>query len=105
MPVTAGARRPVLVLAVWTMEKIGAQCRCTTGSKLPEHPQLVGAPVKQGEQNGESRAQGAVPGSLVVDSLGAALHRWTERLHVSPPEADWLAVSPVCALTVRCSRC
>ena len=31
------------VLAVWTMEKIGAQCRCTTGSKLPEHPQLVGA--------------------------------------------------------------
>ena len=23
------------VLTVWTMEKIGAQCRCTTGSKLP----------------------------------------------------------------------
>jgi hypothetical protein len=23
------------VLAVWAMEKISAQCRCTTGSKLP----------------------------------------------------------------------
>ena len=40
------------VLAVWTMEQIGAQGRCTTGSKLPEHPQLVGAQVEQMEQNG-----------------------------------------------------
>ena len=52
MPVAAGARRPVSVLAVWTMEQIGAQRRCTTGSKLPEHPQLVGAQVEQMEQNG-----------------------------------------------------
>jgi hypothetical protein len=28
-------------------EKIGAQCRCTTGSKLPEHPQLVAAQLEQ----------------------------------------------------------
>jgi hypothetical protein len=47
MPVAARARRPVPVLAVWTMEKIGAQCQCTTGSKLPEHPQLVGAQLEQ----------------------------------------------------------
>jgi len=52
MTVTAGARRPVSVLAVWTMEQIGAQRRCTTGSKLPEHLQLVGAQVEQMEQNG-----------------------------------------------------
>jgi hypothetical protein len=37
---------------VWTMEKIGPQCRCTTGSKLTEHPQLVGAQLEQMEQNG-----------------------------------------------------
>jgi hypothetical protein len=47
MPVAAGARRPLSVLAVWTMEKIGAQSRCTTGSKLPEHPQLVAAQLEQ----------------------------------------------------------
>ena len=47
MPVAAGARGPVSVLAVWTMEKIGAQCRCTAGSKLPEHPQFVGAQLEQ----------------------------------------------------------
>src|SRR4029077_15069637 len=64
MTVAAGARRPVSVLAVWTMEKISAQCRCTTGSKLPEHPQLVGAQLEQMEQNGKKSAQGAPTGSL-----------------------------------------
>src|SRR2546423_4338234 len=35
MPVTAGARRPVLMPAVRTLEKIDAQCRGTTGGKVP----------------------------------------------------------------------
>ena len=49
------------VLAVWTMEKIGAQCRCTTGSKLPEHPQLVGAQLEQMEQKRVKKRAGCRP--------------------------------------------
>ncbi|HYY31184.1 MAG TPA: hypothetical protein VE860_24810 [Chthoniobacterales bacterium] len=59
MPITTGARRPVLMPAVRTGEKIGAQYRCTTGGKMPEHPQFVFGQLEQWEQNGQKSAQNA----------------------------------------------
>jgi hypothetical protein len=43
----------VSVLAVWTMEQIGAQRRCTTGCKLPVPPQLVGAKLSRWSRTGK----------------------------------------------------
>ena len=43
--------------AVGTSEKIGAQCRCTTGGKAQKDPQLVLAELEQMQQSGEESAQ------------------------------------------------
>jgi hypothetical protein len=79
----------VSMLAVWTMEKVGAQCRCTTGSKLPEHPELVGVrpfspqPLYShpGNRMRETAASGSVGGAFggircVTESLTSLIGRY-----------------------------
>jgi hypothetical protein len=57
MPVAAGAWRPVPMLTMRTLEKIGSQCRGTTGGKVPEHPKLVLAQFEQRQHSGEKSTQ------------------------------------------------
>jgi hypothetical protein len=57
MPVTAGARRPVSMWTVGPSEKIGAQCRRTTGGKAPKHPHFVFAQLEQTQQSRQESAQ------------------------------------------------
>src|ERR1700740_725411 len=84
MPVTAGARGPVSMRTVGTSEKIGAQCRCATGGKVPKHPQFVVAQLEQMQQSGEGSTQDGTQREAVVGGIRAALHQRTERVHISP---------------------
>jgi len=90
MPVTAGARGPVSMRTVGTSEKIGAQCRCTTGGKVPEHPQFVLTQLEQKQQSGEESAQDGAQREAVVGGIRAALHQGTEGVHIGPQGTDWL---------------